>query len=194
MGAINPADPSGWGINRSIGMLATLSGDLCLLLGLGLLLLPLLAVELSRPRDGIWGALVLLLGLVLVTSSERLRGAPMLAVLCSSLLIGRLGSEVGQARWRALDESKQQRLGSWEHWLSSLRQLSTVAVNLGEGLGSIAKQLKPSGRSGVATKKWVRPDNEESPDANTDTETETAVAAEASATTESTSSADPAQD
>ena len=30
-------------------------------------LLPLLAVELSRPRDGAWGALVLLLGLVLVT-------------------------------------------------------------------------------------------------------------------------------
>ena len=181
-------------------MLATLSGDLCLLLGLGLLLLPLLAVELSRPRDGIWGALVLLLGLVLVTSSERLRGAPMLAVLCSSLLIGRLGSEVGQARWRALDESEQKRLGSWEHWLSSLRQLSTVAVNLGEGLGSIAKQLKPSGRSGVATKKWVRPDNEENTDANTDTDTDTdtdtepAVAAEASSTTESSSSADPAQD
>mgnify|MGYP001307856170 CR=1 FL=1 len=42
-------------------MLATLSGDLCLLFGLALLLLPLLAVELSRPRDGVWGAVVLLL-------------------------------------------------------------------------------------------------------------------------------------
>ena len=78
-------------------MLATLSGDLCLLLGLALLLLPLLAVELSRPRDGVWGAVVLLLGLVLVTSTDRLRGAPMLAVLCAGLLIARLGSEVGQA-------------------------------------------------------------------------------------------------
>ena len=182
MGATQSYGSFRMGNDRSIGMLATLSGDLCLLLGLGLLLLPLLAVELSRPRDGIWGALVLLLGLVLVTSSERLRGAPMLAVLCSSLLIGRLGSEVGQARWRALDESEQQRLGSWDHWLTSLRQLSTVAVNLGEGLGSIAQQLKPSGRSGVSTKKWVRPDNAANPDT------------EASATSESTSSADPAQD
>ena len=194
MGATQSYGSFRMGNDRSIGMLATLSGDLCLLLGLGLLLLPLLAVELSRPRDGIWGALVLLLGLVLVTSSERLRGAPMLAVLCSSLLIGRLGSEVGQARWRALDESEQQRLGSWDHWLTSLRQLSTVAVNLGEGLGSIAQQLKPSGRSGVATKKWVRPDNEENTDTDTDTDTDTTVKAEASATSESTSSADPAQD
>ena len=67
-------------------MLATLSGDICLLFGLALLLLPLLAVELSRPRDGVWGAVVLILGLVLVTSSDRMRGAPMLAVLCGSLL------------------------------------------------------------------------------------------------------------
>ena len=83
-------------------MLATFSGDLCLVAGLALLLLPLLAVQLSRPRDGVWGAVILLLGLVLVTSSDRLRGAPMLAVLCSSLLIGRLGVEVGQSRWSAL--------------------------------------------------------------------------------------------
>ena len=140
-------------------MLATLSGDLCLLFGLGLLLLPLLAVELSRPRDGVWGAVVLLLGLVLVTSSDRLRGAPMLAVLCGSLLISRLGAEVGQARWRALSEEEQQRLGSIDHWLTSVRQLGTAMGSLGEGLGGIARQLKPSGRSGVGDKVWVRPED-----------------------------------
>ena len=74
-------------------MLATLSGDVCLLFGLALLLLPLLAVELGRPQDGVWGAVILLLGLVLVTSSDRLRGAPMLAVLCGGLLVSRLSAE-----------------------------------------------------------------------------------------------------
>ena len=98
-----------------------LSGDLCLLLGLALLLLPLLAVELSRPRDGVWGAVVLLLGLVLVTSTDRLRGAPMLAVLCAGLLIARLGSEVGQARWNSLSETEQQRFTSLDHWRKSLQ-------------------------------------------------------------------------
>ena len=141
-------------------MLATLSGDVCLLFGLALLLLPLLAVELSRPRDGVWGAVVLLLGLVLVTSSDRLRGAPMLAVLCGGLLVSRLSAEVGQARWRALSEEEQTRLRSIDHWLTGLRQLGTAAGGLSEGLGGMAKQLKPAGKSGVSGKKWVRPESD----------------------------------
>ena len=152
-------------------MLATLSGDVCLLFGLALLLLPLLAVELSRPRDGVWGAVVLLLGLVLVTSSDRLRGAPMLAVLCGGLLVSRLSAEVGQARWRALSEEEQTRLRSIDHWLTGLRQLGTAAGGLSEGLGGMAKQLKPAGKSGVSGKKWVRPEPaEEAPVTPTPTE------------------------
>ncbi len=138
-------------------MLATLSGDLCLLFGLGVLLLPLLAVELSRPRDGLWGAVVLLLGLVLVTSSDRLRGAPMLAVLCGSLLISRLTTEISQARWQSLSEEEKHRLSSIDHWLTSLRQLGTAISSLGEGLSGVVKQLKPSGRSGVANSSGSAP-------------------------------------
>jgi hypothetical protein len=55
-------------------MLAILGGTLALVLGLAVLLLPLLAPELSRARDAAWGAVVLLLGLVLVTTAERLTG------------------------------------------------------------------------------------------------------------------------
>ena len=113
-------------------MLATLSGDICLLFGLALLLLPLLAVELSRPRDGVWGAVVLILGLVLVTSSDRMRGAPMLAVLCGSLLISRLSAEVGQSRWRALSDHEQKKLGSPDHWLNNLQQLGSAVASLGK--------------------------------------------------------------
>ena len=147
-------------------MLATLAGDLCLLLGLAVLLLPLLATELSRPRDGIWGGVVLLLGLVLVTSSDRLRGAPMLAVICSALLISRLGTEVAQARWQRLSQEEQQRLRSKERWATSVQQLgtsvSTLLGNLQAAFGSL-KPLAPaanreegSSRSG---KRWVRPED-----------------------------------
>ena len=149
-------------------MLATLSGDFCLLLGLALLLLPLLAVELSRPRDGVWGAVVLPLGLVLVTSSDRLRGAPMLAVLCAGLLITRLGAEVGQARWNALSETEQQRFQSLDHWRTSVRQLLITTGRVGEGISGIAKQLKPTGKSGVTEKKWVRPESPENAAASDD--------------------------
>ena len=156
-------------------MLATLSGDLCLLLGLALLLLPLLAVELSRPRDGVWGAVVLLLGLVLVTSTDRLRGAPMLAVLCAGLLIARLCSEVGQARWNSLSETEQQRFTSLNHWRTNLQQFLITTCRVGDGISGIAKQLKPAGKSGVKGKKWVRPI---SPETDTASESSLEEAAE----------------
>jgi hypothetical protein len=146
-------------------MLATLGGFLALLIGLLVLLLPLLASELSRARDSVWGAVVLLLGLVLVTSAERLTGAPMLAVLCGGLLIGRLGVEVGQARWRQLTEEERQRLWSWERWQTSLAQLgaamarllqlaSGVVTGLGAWLGE-RQAARPA-----TTKRWVRPEAE----------------------------------
>ena len=147
-------------------MLATIAGDLCLLLGLAVVLLPLVATELSRPRDGIWGGIVLLLGLVLVTSSDRLRGAPMLAVICSALLISRLGTEVAQARWQRLSQEEQQRLRSKERWATSVQQLGTSVTALLGNLQAAFGSLKPlapaanreegSSRSG---KRWVRPED-----------------------------------
>ncbi|QNI52994.1 putative N-terminaldomain of isoleucyl-tRNA synthetase [Synechococcus sp. BIOS-E4-1] len=147
-------------------MLATIAGDLCLLLGLAVLLLPLLATELSRPRDGVWGGVVLLLGLVLVTSSDRLRGAPMLAVICSALLISRLGAEVAQSRWQHLSQEEQKRLRSKERWATSVQQLGTSFTTLLSNIGSAFGSLKPeppaanreegSNRSG---KRWVRPED-----------------------------------
>jgi hypothetical protein len=143
-------------------MLATLGGSLALLLGLGILLLPLLATELSRPRDSFWGAVVLLLGLVLVTTTERLTGAPMLAVLCGGLLIGRLGSEVGLARWRQLTPEEQQRLGSAERWRSSLSQLGASCAQLLQlatrALGGAGAWIAERRQPRSTTKRWVRPD------------------------------------
>ena len=138
-------------------MLATLTGDLCLLAGLAVLLLPLLATELSRPRDGAWGAVILLLGLVLVTSSDRLRGAPMLGVACAGLLISRLGAEVGQARWQQLSDEERQRLGSRERWATSLQQLTTVLASLVNATADTLKSLKPAAKTGT-NKLWVRPE------------------------------------
>ena len=149
-------------------MLATFAGDVCLLLGLAVLLLPLLATELSRPRDGAWGGVVLLLGLVLVTSSDRLRGAPMLAVVCGGLLISRLTAEVAQSRWQRLSPEEQQRLRSRERWSTSVQQLgtafNTLISNTGQAVGSLrspapaAKKPEGSSRSG---KRWVRPEESE---------------------------------
>ena len=143
-------------------MLATLGGTLALLLGLIVLLLPLLAAELSRPRDSAWGAVVLLLGLVLVTSADRLTGSPMLAVLCGGLLIGRLGSEVGLARWHQLSPEERQLLGSTERWRSSFTQLGASGAGLLQNLRSratgLGAWLGERRRAAPSGKRWVRPE------------------------------------
>ena len=157
-------------------MLATLGGLLALPLGLTVLLLPLLAPELSRPRDSAWGAVLLLLGLDLVTSADRLTGAPMLGVLCGALLIGRLGLEVGLGRWRQLTEEERQRLGSLERWSTSFRELGITSAGLleraGAGIGNLTAGIGqlPAGSGGLAGgaparsggkrkgKRWVRPE------------------------------------
>ena len=155
-------------------MLATLGGCFALTLGIAVLLLPLLTPELSRPRDAFWGAVVLLLGLVLVTSAERLTGAPMLAVLCGGLLIGRLGSEVGRGRWNQLSGEERSALATPQRWVSGLQQLTAAlarlllsAQELGGGLASwLAARRQPK----ASGKRWVRPEAEAEPDGAADGE------------------------
>lgn len=168
-------------------MLAILGGALALVIGLAVLLLPLLLPELSRARDAVWGAVVLLLGLVLVTSAERLRGAPMLGVLCGGLLIGRLSVEVAQARWRQLSEQEQQRLWSAERWQTALHQFSATAARLpalvsqvSQGLLAWWHERRQPKQSG---KRWVRPEPTAEAAA---TSPEPAPATPASATSEAT--------
>ncbi len=140
-------------------MLAIIVGDISFVIGLAVMLLPIILTELSRPRDGVWGAVILLLGLVLVTSNDRLRGAPVLAVIFSSALIGRLGFEVAQSRWQQLSESEKVSLSSKERWATSLQQLSASIASLGGNFSSSLKFLSPKPKQSGRRKKWVRPDN-----------------------------------
>ncbi len=135
-------------------MLANLIGVLALIAGLLLLFLPLLASDLTRPRDSFWGALVLLLGLVLITTAERLRGAPMLAVLCSGLLIARLTNEVAANRWKALAPEQKEQLADLALWR---QRLDATAKRL----QTLFSSLKKANQKPAATKKWVRVDNQQ---------------------------------
>ena len=196
-------------------MFATLGGSLALLLGLVVLLVPLLTPELSRARDAVWGAVLLLLGLVLVTSSDRLGGSPMVAVLCGGLLIGRLGSEVGQQRWRALTPEEQQRLGSGAHWRTALGQvlaslgalqgmasqsLSGLLARLPQRLPQVAAGTptairgkgKGKGKAGGQAKRWVRPEPSATGTPETTLETTSQIHPELSESDSETPTATPA--
>ena len=139
-------------------VLAVLIGSLALIAGLLLMVLPLVASELARPRDSFWAAVVLLLGLVLVTASERLTGAPMLGLMCGGLLIGRLGSEVGQQRWSALEPAQQQRLSETSYWMEQLQQLRGAAAKLLAAGGIVASGLQERLKKPEVSKRWVRAD------------------------------------
>jgi hypothetical protein len=143
-------------------MLATLGGTLALLLGLAVLTLPLLLPELSRPRDAVWGAVVLLLGLVLVTSADRLTGAPMLGVLCGGLLIGRLAVEVGQGRWYRLTPEERLAIWSAERWQTARSQLAAASAKLltagAETLSVVRGWITPKNQQKGSGKRWVRPE------------------------------------
>jgi hypothetical protein len=84
-------------------------------------------------------------------------------VVCAGLLIGRLATEVGQARWRQLSLEEQQRLGSLERWSTALAQLGQTGLGLvgqtgalAGGLGGWLAQHRPRARRST-TKRWVRP-------------------------------------
>lgn len=140
----------------SMPMLATLGGTLALLVGLVVLLLPLLVPELSRARDSVWGAVVLLLGLALVTSAERLTGSPMLVVLSGGLLLGRLGSEVALGRWQTLTHEERQALRAGERWQRSLTQLGATLQTLLSAAGSSLSALQPRRAAKASGKRWIR--------------------------------------
>lgn len=137
-------------------MLATLGGTLALLVGLAVLVLPLLVPELSRARDSVWGAVVLLLGLALVTSAERLTGSPMLVVLCGGLLLGRLSSEVARGRWLQLSPEERQALLAAERWQRSLTQLGAAGQRLLAGASGLLAWLAARRTPKATSKRWVR--------------------------------------
>nr|YP_002049177.1 hypothetical protein PCC_0533 [Paulinella chromatophora]ACB42967.1 hypothetical protein PCC_0533 [Paulinella chromatophora] len=137
-------------------MLATFSGSLALLAGLVLLLLPLLLPELSRPGDSFWGGVILLMGLTLVVSTDRLIGTPMVAILCGMMLIARLATEVAYSRWSQLNPEERQQIWSLERYKTISRYLKIILEYLVETRNDILSRLKQQYKSTLARKKLMK--------------------------------------
>ncbi len=140
-------------------MLAIFLGYFTLILGFAVLLLPLLVTELSRPRDAVWAAVILLLGLVVLNSSDRLNGSPMAVVVLGACLISRLGIEIAQSRWQQLSSEEKNRFGSIERWTTGISQLGVTLVTLFTDLAGLTKNLRVKPSSKIIQKKWVRPES-----------------------------------
>ena len=139
-------------------MISFLLGDLSLIIGFTVLLLPLLVTELSRPRDAVWGSLILLLALGLITCHDRFNGTLLIVLISGSLLISRLVVEVGQSRWQQLSEDEKNRFASFERWKTAIKQFSETIAQFVMILSGWMKIVRPIASEKTKKKKWVRPE------------------------------------
>ena len=139
-------------------MFISIFGYLFLLVGLLILALPLLLVELSRPRDWLIGGLFLFLGLFLLVENDLLKGSINLLVISMTLLYGIMMSEIIKTRWYQLSLKEKKRIGSFERWLESFKQLGQIFALLGNGFLNFFKSFRIKSEKPIIEKKWVRPE------------------------------------
>ena len=138
-------------------MVISISGYFFLFVGLLILALPLMLVELSRPRDWLMGGLFLFLGLFLHVENEILRGSINLLVISMVILYGKMILEIFQNRWYQLGTEEKKRVGSFQRWFESFRQLGQSFALLGAGFFNFFKGFTTKSEKPLKEKKWVHP-------------------------------------
>ena len=139
-------------------MLAIILGYLLIVLGFCIVILPVLITELSRPRDSVWGAIIMILGLILINSYERFNGSPMVAVLLSSCLFSRLFLEISQNRWQFLTLEEKTSLKTFSRFKNSFNDTIAAFGELNSIVVGFFKLFKPKPKPSSIGKKWIRPD------------------------------------
>ena len=139
-------------------MLNSIFGYLFIFVGILILALPLILVELSRPRDWLKGGLFLFLGLFLLVQDDLLRGSINLLVICMAILYIIMMSEIIQNRWNQLSFEEKKRIGSFERWFESFKQLGQIFALIANGFLQVFKIFSTQSQKPLTEKKWVRPE------------------------------------
>ena len=142
-------------------MLFSIFGCFFLVIGLLILALPLILVELSRPKDWLIGGLFLFLGLFLLVESDVLRGSINLFVFSMAILYGIMILEIFQIRWFQLSFEEKKRIRSLDRWFKSVKELVQIFNLLGNSFLNFFKSLRTQSDKPLIEKKWVRPELKE---------------------------------
>ena len=142
-------------------MFISIFGYLYLLVGLLILAMPLVLVELSRPRDWLMGGLFLFIGLYLLVESDFLGGSIYFLVISVAILFVKMIMEIFQNRWSQLCVEEKKRIGSFERWSESFGQLGQVIIVLGKSFLNVFKSFNNKSKKVLKEKKWVRPEAKE---------------------------------
>ncbi len=142
-------------------MIVSIFGYLFLFVGLLILALPLVLVELSRPRDWLMGGLFLFLGLFLLVENDLLRGSIDLLVISMTILYGKMILEIIQTRWNQLSFEEKKGIGSFQRWFESLKQIAQSFGIIGKGFLKIFTSFTTKSEKPLKEKKWVHPELKE---------------------------------
>jgi len=142
-------------------MIISIFGYLFFCVGLLILALPLMLVELSRPRDWLMGGIFLFIGLFFLVERDLLRGSINLLVISMVILYGKMMSEIIQNRWNQLSFEEKKRIGAVERWFESFKQLGQIIALLGNGFINFFKSLSTQSEKPSKEKKWVHPELQE---------------------------------
>ena len=142
-------------------MVVSISGYLFLFVGFLILALPLMLVELSRPRDWLMGGLFLFLGLFLMVENDLLRGSINLLVISMTILYGKMILEIIQTRWYKLSSDEKKQISSSQRWFESFKQLGQSFALLINSLISFFISITTKSEKSLKEKKWVHPDLKE---------------------------------
>ena len=142
-------------------MIVSIFGYLFLFVGLLVLALPLMLVEISRPRDWLMGGLFLFLGLFLLVENELLGGSIDLLVISMAILYAKMILEIIQNRWYQLSSEEKKRIGSFQRWFESFKQLGQSFALLGKGFINFFASFWTKSEKPLKEKKWVHPELKE---------------------------------
>ena len=134
-------------------------GSFYILVGTVFLFVPLIYLELGRPKDLIRSCLNLLIGFILIIKNKTVDESFLLIFLLFTLIIVLYLLELFASRWNQLTEKEKNQLTTFWEFKNNLSKILD-AINL--GLKNVAKPLNlfNFGRNNQNTspKKWVRND------------------------------------
>ena len=139
-------------------MFILIFGFLFLFIGLLILVIPLMLVELSRQRDWLMGGLFLFLALFLLVENDLLGGSINLLVGAMAFLLGKMMSEITQNRWNQLSVEEKKRIGSFDRWFESFKQLGKIFGVMINGFLNFFDSFKGKSEKPLKEKKWIHPE------------------------------------
>ena len=140
-------------------------GSFYIILGSIFLFIPLVYLELGRPKDFIKAALILLIGIILIIKNKVFDDLYLIVQFLITGLIVFLISEIFLSRWHQLTDKEKNKLLT----LSELKKnLSKILEAFKLGVNNLKKSAKfwefDSNNKNINKKKWVRNDKSDNID------------------------------